>query len=203
MKHIQAAQSHGTCCFAYACFLLFVNQLAGKIIHLITIPVQNKRTCCPLYKGTSAHIIIIHTITALAFPGNHFIVIILVVNHLCIIKFPVVTLIMKTATQSRHLVGVINTQRPAANIDFMCCIVQQLACPPVPEPVPVIMYYIIPVFGSWCRSLPELPVQPFRYCYLFPYPNGSSCIGIPCFAKIRFTYIPPSYPFDCFNICWC
>ena len=73
--------------------------------------------------------------------------------NLSVGSFPII-LISITATHRINFGGVIDTQSPSGQINFMGSVIQGLTCSPMPEPVPIIMNKVILVRTSGRRTLP-------------------------------------------------
>ena len=64
-----------------------------------------------------------------------------------------------TARRRNHVLGIIDPQAPAADVERMDAVVTQFAGAPVPEPVPFVMDQVVVIGPLRCRTLPERVVQ--------------------------------------------
>src|SRR6185312_2704282 len=92
---------------------------------------------------TAVAAIVLHSLAALPFPGNH-LVVVLKAGHQRVVKLPVV-LKMVSAARGSDPLRIIHTQRPAADIHLVGAVVERFARAIDPEPVPVIGLYIVRV----------------------------------------------------------
>src|ERR1700676_4350287 len=79
---------------------------------------------------------------------------------------------------------VVDTQRPAAYIDFMRAIIERFARAINSEPVPVIRMHIVLIGTPWNRSLPQVPIQLRRHRHFFAYANRLPRIDVPGFREV-------------------
>ncbi len=88
------------------------------------------------------------------------------------------------ATGGGDVVGVIDVEGPAADIDFMGAVVEGLAGAPDAEPVPVIGLVVVVVGAAGRGSLPEIPVQRGGHGSFFAEADGFARVHIPGIAVV-------------------
>ena len=128
----------------------------------------------------------------MAFPHHRLLAAEIQVDHLRIGRFPIV-LIIVAASGRFDGCRIIQVHAPAQQVDHVRAVVQRLACAPTPEPMPVVMDEIVLESSTRSRSLPKLPVKPFRDGRFLADTDRSAVVRVPGFAEID---IPDRSGFD-------
>ncbi len=117
-----------------------------------------------------------------ALPGDH-LVVVLVTGHQRVVELPVV-LEGVTAARRGDAIGIIDAERPAADIHFMGAVVERFAGAPDAEPVPVVGLDVVLVGLARRRALPQIPVERGRHGNRLAVADGFPRIVIPALGEV-------------------
>src|SRR6266404_173426 len=145
--------------------LEFARLISFEVIDLIATAIDKHGSGGSHDCRTAISPVILHPLTALAFPGNHF-VFILEAGYERVIKLPVVFEMVSAAWRSDPL-RIVDSQRPTADIYLMRAIIERFAGAINLEPVPVIRVHVVLIRTAWGWTLPKVPIQLRRHRHFF------------------------------------
>ena len=161
----------------FACLVPF------EVVDLVAIAIDEHRASRSHDGRTAITAVELHSLAALALPGNH-LVFVFEAGHKRVIKLPVIFEMISAARRSNSL-RIIDAQRPAADIDFVRAIVQRFAGAIDSEPVPVIRMHIVFIRTARRRALPQIPIKLRRHGRFFAGANRLPHIAVPGFREVR------------------
>src|SRR4030095_5976699 len=127
--------------------------------------------------------VIFHSLAALALPGEH-LVLVLEARHQRVIELPIVSKLI-SASRGSHSLRIVDAQGPSAYLHLVRSVIERFAGSIVSEPVPVIRLDVVLIRTARRWTLPQIPVQLFRYRHFFAGSDGLPHIAVPRFREIR------------------
>ena len=176
---VAAREVGGRSCLAR---LKFASLASLEIEDLVAIPIDDYRARGPHDCRSAVAIVVLHALAALVLPRNHLVAVVEAGNQR-VIKFPIVIEVV-SSTRRGDAAGIIDAQRPAANVHLMRAIVQGLARAVKPQPMPVIRMDIVLVRPARRWSLPQIPVQLRRNGHYLADAHRLSHVVVPGFGKV-------------------
>ena len=137
--------------------LEFAGLLAFEVVDFVAVAID-QHGAGGAHDGRAAVAVVdTHALAAVAFPGEH-LVVVFEAGDQGVVELPVIFEVV-AAAGGGNAVGIVDAERPAADVDFMRAVVERFAGAPDPEPVPVIGLDVVLVGLARRGALPEIPIE--------------------------------------------
>src|SRR5213080_2681377 len=160
-----------------------LHHLLLEVVHGVAVAVEHHAARRPQDSRAARAAVRAQAVAALALPDDGLPARELEAGFLRIGELPIVGEVI-AAADGRDARGVAHAQGPAGDVDLVRAVVADLARPPAPEPVPIVMNDVVAIGGVGRRALPQLVVQVSGDGHRFPAADRRPGVGIPDASEI-------------------
>ncbi len=159
-------------------FDVCLDDLSREVVQDVALAIQHETPLRPVGHGTAAAVEERLAVAALPVPDDPLAAVELERRVLRIGELPVVGIVHACAA-GRHPRREVDTEREARDVDLVRAVVVDLAGPPAPEPVPVVVDVVVVIRRARRGTLPELVVEIGRHGDRLSLADPGARVGVP------------------------